>query len=45
MLKAMRAQQEEMRYDTKKEISPAEQIEMKSKQYKDVVTRQVKKEK
>ena len=45
MLKAMRAQQEEMKYDTKKEISPAEQIEMKSKQYKDVVTKQIKKEK
>ena len=45
MLKAMRAQQEELKYDTKTEISPAEQVEMKSQQYKTVVTRQVKKEK
>ena len=38
MLKAIRSQQEEIKYDTKKEITPAEQVEMKSRQYKKVVT-------
>ena len=30
MLKAMKAQQDELKYDTKKEITPTEQVEMKS---------------
>ena len=45
MLKAMRARQESLKYDTKKEITPVESLEMKSLQYKQVVTEQSKKEK
>lgn len=37
MLKAMRANREQILYDTKKEITPAEQFAMKSKQYQTVV--------
>ena len=37
MLKAMRANRERILYDTKKEITPAEQLEMRTKQYTKVV--------
>ena len=37
MLKAMRANREKLIYDTDKEITPAEQLTMKSKQYQKVV--------
>lgn len=45
MLKAMRSNRENLLYDTKKEITPAEQVEMKSKQYKQVVRAKQQKEK
>ena len=45
MLKAMRSNRENLLYDTKKEITPAEQVEMKSKQYKQVVRVKQQKEK
>ena len=45
MLKAMRANREQIVYDTKKEITPAEQFQMQSKQYKRVVKEQSKTEK
>jgi len=37
MLKAMRSNREQVLYDTKKEITPAEQIQMRTKQYDTVV--------
>ena len=45
MLKAMRANREQIIYDTKKEITPAEQFQMKSKQYQTVVKQRSKAEK
>ena len=45
MLKAMRANREQIVYDTKTEITPAEQIQMQSKQYQSVVKQRSKAEK
>ena len=45
MLKAMRANREKLIYDTEKEITPAEQFTMKSKQYQTVVKEREQKEK
>ena len=45
MLKAMRANREQIIYDTKTEITPAEQFQMQSKQYQSVVKQRSKAEK
>ena len=45
MLKAMRANREKLVYDAKTEISPAEQIHMKSQQYTKVVKERTQAEK
>ena len=45
MLKAMRANRKQIIYDTKKEITPAEQFQMQSKQYQTVVKQRNKAEK
>ena len=45
MLKAMRANREQIVYDTKTEITPAEQFQMQSKQYQSVVKQRSKAEK
>ena len=44
MLKAMRANREKVVYDTKTEITPAEQLTMRSTQYQTVVQKRTKAE-